>query len=97
MRLHRYKAAEPRRLRLMVNRYAGEWPIGLALQRHQRVWSLVWRGPASMGDEKRIARSCPPAQRDGPQRPEWCPTCGAGWHQPHGEECARRDGADERG
>lgn len=55
MRLHSYKAADHHWLRLVVNQYPNERPIGLALQVRHRVLSLVWRGPASMSDKKRKA------------------------------------------
>jgi hypothetical protein len=57
MRLHRYEAADRHRLGLMLNRVGEDHRlIGIAAQRGKRVWSLVWRGPASMTDEKRWAR-----------------------------------------
>lgn len=65
MRLHSYKAADHHRLRLVVNQYPNQRPIGLALHLRRRVLSLVWSGPASMSDKKRKAHPVDRPHRDG--------------------------------
>jgi hypothetical protein len=66
VRLYRYRAGIRRHFRLILNRYPGEFPIGIAVHRGVRIWSLVWRGPAALSAKKWAMRdAAEPALNDG--------------------------------